>query len=52
MALVLHELFCTLPLPVKNGVVSSPFIGDTDGFASAPAQSRMSLNVGGLPLKE
>eukprot|EP00983_Pelagomonas_calceolata_P101050 1158648-Pelagomonas_calceolata.AAC.1 len=46
-ALVMHELMCTLPAYAKNGVKSSPFIGDTNGFASANPPSRMSLNVRG-----
>uniref|UniRef100_A0A7S3VRR8 Uncharacterized protein n=1 Tax=Dunaliella tertiolecta TaxID=3047 RepID=A0A7S3VRR8_DUNTE len=44
-ALVMHELMCTLPAYAKNGVKSSPFIGDTNGFASANPPSRMSLNT-------
>jgi hypothetical protein len=44
-ALVLHELMCCLSAYVKNNVVSSPFIGDTGGYASANPASKMSLKV-------
>lgn len=49
-ALVLHELVFLLPDSIKNNVRSSPFIGDTSGFASATPPSKMSLQVHGMTL--